>query len=369
MSLLSLIGRLSLNTDGFEAGLKKAESATSAFSSKLVAGLGAAAAAAFSVAAVKGMIDSINEAAIEVSQLAKQYQLTTDEVQTLQKATGRLGLGFDNVAGAIGRIQKARAIAMGGGEQGQKSLGLFAELGVKSGDVLNPMKSVVDVMKDIATNSEKGGKSAGIQRAEFELLGKNAIVLKSVMTEIKNLGPVHLFDSNEIQDALDAMRELKRAESERKIAMAPIAAGWNRGVAAGSKTLTAGWEEMKSTMSPFSLLGGLIASPIDFLAEAFAGGLSRSGPDPERIERLNKKKALQKYGAGRQYERVENTSAGVYSAIAPGSGSLAGIGGFAFGDGANQEIIKNTKRSAFMLEEIKRDTQSLTQALNSEVAP
>jgi hypothetical protein len=369
MSLLSLIGKLSLNTDGFESGLKRAESATEKFSAGLVTKLGAAAAAAFSVAAVKGMIDSINEAAVEVSQLAKQYELTTDEVQMLQKATGRLGMDFNGVAGAIGRIQKARSIAMGGGEQGQKSLGLFAELGVKATDVMNPMKSVVDVMKDIASSTERGGKNAGVQRAEFELLGKNAITLKSVMVELKNLGPVQLFDSEQIQNAVDAMKEAKRAASERKLAMAPLAAGWDRGVTGFSRSIKDGWNEMMVTKNPFSLLGGLIASPFDFIAEAVNGGVSTQAPDQVKMDRVSQRKALQKYGVGRQYEMVQNTASSVYSAIQTGSGSLAGIGGYSFGDNANQEIIKNTRKSAFVLEEIKRDTQQLTQALNGEVAP
>ena len=371
MSLLSLIGRLSLNTDGFEAGLKKAESATSAFSSKLVAGLGAAAAAAFSVAAVKGMIDSINEAAIEVSQLAKRYELTTDEVQKLQKATGRLGLDFDNVAGAIGRIQKARSIAMGGGDDGAKAVGLFKALGISKTDALNPLVSAEAILEKIGSASVKTGQGISTQEALFELFGKNALVIKSIMSELKNLGPVKLIDSENINDAVEAMKQAKIASSEQKNAFVPLAAWWSRFSSGTSAEFRKGFANGFGGGPISAIMEGIISPLVEGFSKGWNGQPSTSAPSDAVENRVEEKRQMTRSeilsNARRTLLINSHPESGGFGNINPGgSGSLGNIGGYFFGSNVNNAIANNTLKAAGLLDDIKKDTADFRKLMGGE---
>jgi len=367
MALLSLIGRLGLDTSGFEGGLKKAESAATGFAGSMTAKVGGALAGAFSIAAVTAMANKINEAAVEVEHLAKQYSLTTDEVQLLQKATGKLGLEFGNVAGAIGRIQKARAIALGGGEQGDKALNLFGALGVSEANVLNPVRSVVDLMKEIAAQAEKGVRPLSAQKAEFELLGKNSIQLKSIMVELKNLGPVKLIDGDTINSALEAMKEAKRAQKEAMVAALPAASASSRftaeffsGMNMANKALGGGL---------LGALGAIVSSPVWIgtgLDAAMNGAPSTSDPDStgEKMNRLNEARDIRRNRARERqswnsFKEVEEIQAIQGIATRNGSGSLANVGGYFFGDQANQSLLSEAKRTSYTLEEIKQNTSKM----------
>jgi len=373
MSILSLIGRLSLNTDGFEAGLKKAESASEKFSSNVTAKVGGALAAAFSIYAVERMVDKINETAVEVEHLAKQYQLTTDEVQLLQKATGKLGLEFGNVAGAIGRIQKARAQALGGGEKGDQALGIFGALGVASSTVLNPLKSSVDVMREIVAGSNNLNRSSERNKAEFELLGKNAIQLKSIMVELKNLGPVKLIDSNNIAQAVGAMQEQRRAYKELLMSFSGIAAASSRFFSgafgefndlAENKSMST---QGKVAVSPFVLLKAIYEGS----ANALYGAPSESDPDltGEKKRRLDEAMVARRnsklmHWTG--FKEVEQTTAISGIASRGGSGSLANVGGYFFGDQANQSLLSESKKTTYLLEQIEEKTSKIADGFNPE---
>jgi len=336
MALLSLIGRLGLDTSNFEGGLKKAESSASSFASSMTAKVGGALAGAFSVAAVTAMASKINETAIEVEHLAKQYSLTTDEVQKLQKATGKLGLEFDSAASALGRIEKARALVTSGGEQGLKALNLFSTLGVSPSDVVNPMKSSIDIMREIAAASEKGGRSPMAQKAEFELLGKNALQIKSIMVELKNLGPVKLIDADTINSAIESMKEVKRAKKEMMDEVLPLAGGLSRfasGFFGAINTMLG--SDLHPAVKTFGLLGAVPVGLYEGSAYAAYGKPTTADPDPtgEKMNRVNKAMA----------QRLYYSSGGGYSFESQSGGSSA----------------SDLKKSATALEEIRRNTSKM----------
>ncbi len=369
MGLFQLIGRLGLDTSGFESGLKRAESATDKFTGNLVAKLGAGAAAAFAIAAVKNMVSDLHDAAIEVDHLGKRFELTHTEVQQLQKATGRLGLEFESVAGSIGRIAKARALASAGGDQGDKALGMFGQLGINSADVLNPMKSVVDIMKMIAANSSKAGRDTGFESAQFALLGKNALVLKNIMVELKELGPINLIDDENIKDAIEAMKEAKRAKAERNLAVMPIGSFVDRFMAGASDTLNSGvkeGKEMGGTTQFFSYLGALIAAPIDGLAQAINGSLSTQAPDEALVKRAADARSMKRRTSSGSSSDSGKSTAVSYGLISPGTGSLAGIGGYTFGSDANHAIVANTKFTAETLAKVQVDVSKMADVLGTE---
>jgi hypothetical protein len=367
MALLSLIGRLGLDTSGFEGGLKKAESAASSFASSMTAKVGGALAGAFSIAYVEQMIEKINESAVNVANLGKQYELTTEEVQRLQKATGKLGLDFDAVAGAIGRVQKARAMAFAGGEQGDKAIAMFKQLGISKQDATNPLKSFVDLMEVYSETSSRGKVS---REAEFELFGKNAVQIKSIMKELHALGPIKLIDTENIAEALEDLKQEKKEASERKENLLPVASGFTRFKTGFKKTLN---EEMAQGFGggPIGLISGLLESVQSGIVNAFAGKISTSEPDQARVSRVAEKEARGVDSVIRNAQltllRASNPQAGGMGNIASiGSGNLANVGGYFFGGNVNNAIANNTLKAAGLLTDIKKDTAAFRGLLGNE---
>lgn len=360
MALLSLIGRLGLDTSSFEGGLKKAESSALGFAASLKTKVGGALAAAFSVAYLEELVSKIQEHAKDVKDLSEQYSLTTDEVQRLEKATGRLGLRFDSIAGAIGRIQKARAIAMAGGESGEGAVETFRQMGVKREDVLNPTVSVVDIMRQM------GGADASSAKAQFDLLGKSAITVRNVMVELSQLGPVRIMSREDIEAIDKAEKNLKKLAGERNAILAPLVGMHAKGSVKVSEALNKQLVE-----NPLSLVqtGGLR------FAYAYLSGIlktqKKEKPDPVIEEREKQKKAFEAQMAEQQKQAaIKNATMAAapkaFGTIGPGNGSMASVGGYFFGSDVNQAVIANTKKTVTHLEKIAANTDKFAAALGPE---
>ena len=357
MALLSLIGRLALNTDNFEAGLKKADGAVNKFSASLVTKLGAAAAAAFSVATVERMIDRVKEHAYRIKDLSEQYSITTDEVQKLDKASGKIGLSFESVATAISRIQKARALAAAGGAAGDSAFDIFARAGIDRSTVLNNSISAIEIMR-------KMGSSASNPAADFELLGKNAIVVRNVMAELAKLGPVKLIDGKDIEQLDKAEKSLKRMRKEvdvligMPLAKRQAAAELNAGefVTAVSKLpwwaipLSAVVAPRMGTEMIKSIATGKPMVPLSEEDEKRPAPTPTSTP-PRSIS----------IDPGKEIRNI----IGPYLGQAAGN-SLTSVGGYFFGGNVNSEIAKNTKETASAVQEIKKDVSAFRSAMGAE---
>jgi hypothetical protein len=377
MSLLSLIGRLSLNTDGFEAGLKKAESATSAFSEKMVAGLGAAAAAAFSVATVERMISSIHDAQVEIGKLARQYGITTDEVQKLQKASGRLGLEFGDIAPILERIQKARAKAAQGGDIGEHIADNFNKLGVSDKDIVS-MKSGVEILREMGEAALKNTGRLDVQNAQFEMFGKHAVVIKNIVQQLANLGPVKMFDEENIKKAEEVEKMRKENQRNLNIAFAPLSDTWSRVLLEGRKGMSEernrpeqrGWGTSDPRWWYEKTIGTLRGAAI---------GAWNGLKDPTELpslaafDRASQNNAARRKQAAidldrmrsggemhwNSFKEVEQTTAISGIASRGGQGSLANVGGYFFGDQANQSLLSESKKTTYLLEEIKEKTEKI----------
>ena len=363
MALLSLIGRLGLDTSNFEGGLKKAETSAHGFATTLKTKVGGALAAAFSVAYIEELVSKIQEHAKDVKDLSEQYSLTTDEVQKLEKATGRLGLRFDSIAGAIGRIQKARAIAMAGGDAGECAVETFRQMGVKREDVLNPTVSVVDIMRQM------GGADASSAKAQFDLLGKSAITIRNVMVELSQLGPMRLMSRDDIEAIDKADKDLRSLKKERDAMLAPIAVRSARAEIEGVKTV--------NTFAGGGLMGfltALIAGPstvFNSMVHGFVRTPKKTEADPVVEEREKQKKAFEAQMAEQQKQAaIKNATMAAapkaFGTIGPGSGSMASVGGYFFGSDVNQAVIANTKKTVTHLEKIAANTDKFAAALGPE---
>lgn len=207
------MARLGLDSTDFKLGVKQAESAFGAFSKRVggeFASIGASLAGMFTVGAAVNWVKSVSDAVGEIKDMAELLEISTDEVQRLQKAAAGSGQSFEVVAMAMQRIQQLRAQAQAG-DKGPS--GLFAILGI------DPSKgSAADIIKQALEASSRG---VGENAAAFELLGKKAASLRMVLGELESQGPVKIISEEQL-DQIDAVsKRLENALREMKVASAP----------------------------------------------------------------------------------------------------------------------------------------------------
>jgi hypothetical protein len=96
------------------------------------------------------------------------------------------------------------------------------------------------------------------------------------------------------------------------------------------------------------------------------GAPSTSDPDStgEKMNRLNEARDIRRNRARERqswnsFKEVEEIQAIQGIATRNGSGSLANVGGYFFGDQANQSLLSEAKRTSYTLEEIKQNTSKM----------
>jgi hypothetical protein len=193
MGLMKLVVSLGIDATQYNAGLKKAESATKSFA----AAAGPMLAGVFSVAAVIAWTRAVVNAADEIGDLAEQFEITTDQVQALQAAAAKTGVPFEQLASAMQRVKKLQIEARAGDE---KAKGLLGAAGIGIND------PAFEAM-------QKLGESGGVEKlaAQVEILGTKLLKVRNALGEIKELGTVQLVSEKDAEllskfsDDLDAL--------------------------------------------------------------------------------------------------------------------------------------------------------------------
>ena len=315
--IFQLMARLGLDSTDFKVGVKQAESAFGAFSKRVggmlksnigggFAQIGASLAGMFTVGAAVNWVKSVSDAVGQIKDMAELLEISTDEVQQLQKAAAGSGQSFEVVAMAMQRIQQLRAQAQAG-DKGAS--GLFAILGI------DPSKgSASDIIKQALAASSRG---VGENAAAFDLLGKKAASLRMVLGELESQGPITLISAEEIDRIDEVSKRLENALRELKIAGAPK-------LSVGAELLTAGLNDPKfvaaeyfaqfGRLNPFQKFFDKSIRPETgiFGLDPTAGGLGMGALD---LSPLDLNAALSRRGsrtstvdAGSALERIANAN-------------------------------------------------------------
>jgi hypothetical protein len=169
------------------------------------------------------------------------------------------------------------------------------------------------------------------------------------------------------------MKEERRTQKEALMAMAPAAAGWSR-------FKSGFWGEMNdhSGNTAMGSVSKILTLPIAALiglyegsANAWSGGLSTSDPDPtgEKKRRLDEAMVARRNGNLMHWnalKEIEQTTSISGIASRGGSGSLANVGGYFFGDQANQSLLSESKKTTYLLEQIEEKTSKIADGFNPE---
>ena len=199
---MNLFAKLSLDGSDFIRGLATATAKAKAFGKEIGSGMltdiKSKFASAFGFAAISGGLVAfgkhVMDTADHIGDLADQLGLTTEEVQRLQVAAGRNGLGEEDVFKAVSKISQQRTAALGGDVKANNLFRQYAP-GMRLNDATI---SNLDLAKAVMEAASTSGNWAQVQADLFELAGKKGARLVSTFETLKNLGPIKLIRDEDI---------------------------------------------------------------------------------------------------------------------------------------------------------------------------
>lgn len=184
MSVFNLFAKMTLDSSQFEAGTKRAESA--------VKSLGKTMAGYFTAGVIANKLTELGVAAFkagaDIADLADQFQISTDQVQMLQKAADESGNSFDTLANTVVKLRAAQAQAVTGNQAIAAS---FADLKI------SPTEDVFSMLQKIG--QAKGPVELA---AAFDLIGVKSGRILSALSQINEMGDIELIKKESV-DRLD----------------------------------------------------------------------------------------------------------------------------------------------------------------------
>lgn len=235
MGLLSIIGRLDLNGAGFQQTLKSSERAADKFAGSVrnkLAGLGAG---VFGINALKQMGMAAIENGKEISDLAKKFNLTTDQVQLLQQEAEKTGKPFNDLVKNADELEATLKRIEGGdvifSEQSVRNLTAVAEVmktfkdavgervgnilggmvGLQAGAALTPEQQAFAEILAERKRAEEQAKQAADKRLEAEEK------IRKINQEAKDI------EEKTADEGLTKAERLNKLVEERKRMVAEIA--------------------------------------------------------------------------------------------------------------------------------------------------
>lgn len=141
-----LKAKMSLDSSGVKAGVGGADKAVGGFSNQL-AKIGPQLAAAFSVGAIVGFTKKVIEYGSQISDLAYQTGLSTDELQAFQVAVTNAGGSVEQASKGLLGLRDAQLAALNGEAMYVKA---FERLGIKVEDLAG--KSMPELLQAVSEN-------------------------------------------------------------------------------------------------------------------------------------------------------------------------------------------------------------------------
>lgn len=178
---------LSADTAAWESGLRRAQGSAQNFASsltKVFAGLGIAVGIE---KVVEGVVHSLKAAVEQADQLGKTAQkvgLPVEELSKLKLAADLSDVSMETLSTSLGKLSKAMVeVARGGGDQAGLAL---RQLGVSVKSADGSLRSVGDVLADVAGKFEGAKDGASKTAAAMAIFGKGGKELIPLLNEGKD---------------------------------------------------------------------------------------------------------------------------------------------------------------------------------------
>ena len=240
MGNLSLVGRISLNASPFKAGLDDVGRSVEKVSSRMKGQIGAAIISAVGVKKLIAIARETLKDAHEITQLSTRFNLTTTEVQRLQKESERTGESFDSLVKDAAKLEETLS-RIGGDdvlfstemiENLEHTRQVFKEFGdeaknqaVKTlfGDFFRPFRNVSNAILGIDEPSRDTSKQEAF--LESEAAGRRAAGASAInrAEALKIEQKIAELKRDNFLDGLDNEQKILELSKEREIIFERIA--------------------------------------------------------------------------------------------------------------------------------------------------
>jgi hypothetical protein len=341
MGILSMLVKIGVDAVKFETDLKRLQSLGEKFGSSFKSAITSKLGQALSAGAVIGFTKHLMTAADEITDLAEQLNITTDEVQRLQILAGETGVSFDKLTSVLNKFEQARLKATSGDEEAIKTL---QALGLSTEELNNLELSV-----RVSQAYKDSGRSASTTTALTDLYGLKLKTAGAALAEYQSTAGRDLI-SKENLDTIAKGNNLfeEQVRHLKALASKPLADGITA-LADAIKYLS---DENSNLNKAFGAkvtpaqIGRTYFGNVPGAAEAFRIA-SGNAPIPKAESTVNPPPI-----GSPEFERVK----GAKFSLGGGQDSLARIGGFTGFQSAQDTAIKQAIEQTLQLRQIVKNT-------------
>jgi hypothetical protein len=206
MARLELNAKLGLDASRFHAVMKGAEQSAQRFGANVKASI----ASAFSATAAFNFARVIRDTVNRWDDLSDQLGMSVKDVQLLEAAFTKAGLGSEGAAAAALKLSAAIDDATQGGKSGD----VFERLGISMTELLMKGEDTAAIMKRVAQELEGMDRvtARGFARELFGAKGGEKIL--AALRELRTQGGIKVVDEENVKKLADAARNIE--EMQRK---------------------------------------------------------------------------------------------------------------------------------------------------------
>lgn len=346
MGILSMLVKIGVDAVKFETDLKRLQSLGEKFGSSFKSAITSKLGQALSAGAVIGFTKHLMSAADEITDLAEQLNITTDEVQRLQILSGETGVSFEKLTSVLSKFEQARLKATSGDEEAIKTL---QALGLSTEELNNSQLSTLNLSVRVSQAYKDSGRSASTTAALTDLYGLKLKTAGAALAEYESTAGRDLI-SKENLDTIAKGNNLfeEQVRHLKALASKPLADGITA-LADAIKYLS---DENSNLSKAFGAkvtpaqIGRTYFGNVPGAAEAFRIA-SGNAPLPKAESTVNPPPIGQP-----EFERVK----GAKFSLGGGQDSLARIGGFTGFQSAQDTAIKQAIEQTLQLRQIVKNT-------------
>jgi hypothetical protein len=346
MGILSMLVKIGVDAVKFETDLKRLQSLGEKFGSSFKSAITSKLGQALSAGAVIGFTKHLMTAADEITDLAEQLNITTDEVQRLQILAGETGVSFDKLTSVLNKFEQARLKATSGDEEAIKTL---QALGLSTEELNNSQLSNLELSVRVSQAYKDSGRSASTTTALTDLYGLKLKTAGAALAEYQSTAGRDLI-SKENLDTIAKGNNLfeEQVRHLKALASKPLADGITA-LADAIKYLS---DENSNLNKAFGAkvtpaqIGRTYFGNVPGAAEAFRIA-SGNAPIPKAESTVNPPPI-----GSPEFERVK----GAKFSLGGGQDSLARIGGFTGFQSAQDTAIKQAIEQTLQLRQIVKNT-------------
>ena len=346
MGILSMLVKIGVDAVKFETDLKRLQSLGEKFGSSFKSAITSKLGQALSAGAVIGFTKHLMTAADEITDLAEQLNITTDEVQRLQILAGETGVSFDKLTSVLNKFEQARLKATSGDEEAIKTL---QALGLSIEELNNSQLSNLELSVRVSQAYKDSGRSASTTTALTDLYGLKLKTAGAALAEYQSTAGRDLI-SKENLDTIAKGNNLfeEQVRHLKALASKPLADGITA-LADAIKYLS---DENSNLSKAFGAkvtpaqIGRTYFGNVPGAAEAFRIA-SGNAPIPKAESTVNPPPI-----GSPEFETVK----GPRFSLGGGQDPLARIGGFTGFQSAQDTAIKQAIEQTLQLRQIVKNT-------------